>query len=118
MKDSTVFVMLAFRHYGYYHAPQAMWGDLFSIAGALCLIALIVGSGLPLPIKAWAIGEEALVAGCTAAWMAAPWEYTEERCSARVGFKLGAIGLVGLAWSAWSVAVKVDRSQNQERHGK
>lgn len=110
-------LIFAGRHYGYYHFP-AMMGDVFSLAGSVTIISLVLASGLYAPIKVWAVAEELLVAGCTAAWMAAPWEYTEERCSARVGFKLGAIGLVGLAWSAWSVAVKVDRSQNQERHGK
>lgn len=103
MRDSAIFVMLALRHYGYYHAPQAMWGDLFSIAGALCLIALIVGSGLPLPIKAWAIGEEALVAGCASAWLAWPWPLggADEICSARIDFKIGAIGLCALALASY-----------------
>ena len=99
MKDSALVVLLALRHYGYYHAPQEWWGSFFSIAGAACLITLLTSASLPWPIKGWAIGEELLVAGCNSAWLVSPWDITgtDEMCSARLDFKLGAIGLAIMA---------------------
>jgi branched-subunit amino acid permease len=52
-------------------------------------------------VKAWAMGEELLTMGCTAAWLSWPeWfahAFASERCSAAVGFKIGSIGLMVLA---------------------
>lgn len=99
MRDSALVVLLALRHYGYYHVPQDWWGPVFSVAGAVCLIALLLSCSLPWPVKGWAIGEELLVAGCTSAWMVSPWDVSgaDEMCSARVDLKLGAIGLAVMA---------------------
>lgn len=93
--------MFAFRHYGYGHFPQPVWGDVYGMAGALCLLAVVAALPLWWPLKAWIMGEEFLTAGCSAAWLVVPeWfvhYFPDERCSQAVGFKVGSIGLAVLA---------------------
>lgn len=101
LRAEPVLLLLAFRHYGYEHFPQAQWGDWYGLAGAACIFALVAALAVHWSVKAWAMGEELLTMGCTAAWMAAPEWFTHafqaERCSAAVGFKVGSIGLMLLA---------------------
>ena len=99
-----VLALLAFRHFGYQMWPQTLWGDIYGLAGAAALLYLLARSELWWPLKAWAMGEEFLTVGCTSAWLAWPaafaWPFPDERCSQVVGFKLGSIGLVIVAWLA------------------
>lgn len=103
--DAALLLLFAARHYGYQFWPQGQWGIVYGMAGACCLLALLALSGLWWPIKAWAMGEELLTAGCSAAWMSWPeWfvhAFADEKCSQAVGFKLGSIGLVFLALVVW-----------------
>jgi hypothetical protein len=101
-RDSLLLLLLAARHYGYYHLPDAWHSGAFAVLGSLALIACIVASQLPRILKAWAIGEEAMVAGCTAAWVAWPWPASEELCSDQIGLKLGVIGVAWLALAMWA----------------
>lgn len=103
--DAALLLLLAGRHYGYYHLPAAMQSGAFSVCAALALIVCLFASELPRPLAAWAIGEEAQVAGCTAAWMVKPWDNSSgELCSDLLGFKLGAIGLAWLALAVFKTA--------------
>ena len=99
MRDSSLLLILALRHYGYPHAPEWMWGELFAMSASVALIACVLWIKPWWPIAAWAIGEEMLVFGCSAWWLSAPWDMTgqAEQCSAQIGLKLGAIGLAALA---------------------
>lgn len=99
MRDSALLLLFAARHYGYPHLPAQWWGDAFAIAGSVCIIAMVLLLKPWLPLAAWVIGEEALVAGCSAWWIADPWPMlgVNEQCSARMEFKFGAIGLAALA---------------------
>jgi len=94
---APMLALFAFRHYGYYLWPADVWGDVFTLGASCCLLACLALLPLWWPLKAWALGEELLTAGCTAWWLASPWAFSDERCSAQVGFKLGSIGLVLLA---------------------
>jgi hypothetical protein len=101
LRPEPLILLLAFRHYGYEHFPQATWGQWYGLAGAACIFALVVASDLHWSVKAWAAGEELLTVSCTALWLSWPEWFTHafagERCSAAVGFKIGSIGLMVLA---------------------
>lgn len=99
-RDASLLLIMAARHYGYQHAPLAMQGDLFAIAGSVALLLALLWLRPWWPIAAWAGGEELLVAGCSVWWLIEPWSMDgqTEQCSARIGFKLGSIGLVCLAF--------------------
>ena len=103
MIKEPVLLLLAFRHYGYEHFPQSTWGDWYGLAGAACIFALVAALDIHWSVKAWAMGEELLTMGCTAAWLAAPEWFTHafqsERCSQAAGFKVGSIGLMLLAFA-------------------
>lgn len=103
--DAALLAMFAGRHYGYPALPEPMQGDAFAIAGSVAIIALIVMLRPWLPLAAWIVGEELLVAGCSAWWLVDPWIVTGgEQCSSRIGFKLGSIGLVALALVVWRLS--------------
>lgn len=80
---------------------------VYGLAGALCILMLILAVPVWWPVKAWAAGEELLTAGCSAAWLAWPeWfvhAFADERCSQVIGFKIGSIGLLCLALIAHRV---------------
>lgn len=97
--------MFAARHYGYYHAPEAWHGQLFSAAGALCIVAMLVMLKPWLPLALWIGAEEAQVAGCSVWAILEPIAATSEQCSEQVGFRLGSVGLVVLALLAHRVTL-------------
>lgn len=101
LRAEAFLALLVFRHYGYQFWPQAHWGDIYGLAGAACLLVLIAASDVWWPLKAWAMGEELLTAGCTAFFLQWPHlfrsEFADERCSQALGFKLGSVGLVVVA---------------------
>ena len=74
---------------------------VYGMCGAICLLALLWLVPVWWPVKAWAMGEELLTAGCSAVWLAWPEWFThafaDERCSQAVGFKIGSVGLAVLA---------------------
>ena len=108
MRDSLLLLLFAARHYGYPHLPYAWWGEAFAAAGSVCIIALVLLLRPWWPLGAWIVGEELLVAGCSVWWIVDPWDMTgqEEQCSARVGLKIGAVGLVLLAYTTQALALK------------
>ena len=93
-------------------------GDVFSLFGSLAILALILASSVWAPVKLWAASEEFLVSACTSAWLISPWEATDERCSAVIGFKLGAVGLIVMAWASWKMAVRFDSTKSTREQQK
>jgi hypothetical protein len=77
------------------------------MAGAACIFVLVASMDVHWAIKAWAMGEELLTVGCTAAWLTWPEWFTHafasERCSQAVGFKIGSVGLMCLALIVYRV---------------
>lgn len=100
--DAAALALLAGRHYGYYHVPDALQSEVFGLLASGLIMLLVLGSELPRVLKAWAFGEEAIVAGCSAVYMAWPWEASNERCSDQLGLKLGTIGVAWLALALWA----------------
>jgi len=118
VRDALLLLMFALRHYAYPLLPESSWGDSFAVAGSACIIALVLLVRPWLPLAAWIIGEEALVAGCSIWWLADPWIVTgAEQCSSRVGFKLGSVGLVALALVTWRMSRLTGR-QDEKAGGK
>lgn len=117
LRAEPLLALLVFRHYGYQFWPQAMHGDIYGLAGAACLLVLLACTDVWWPLKAWAMGEELLTAGCTAVFLQWPYlfrsEFADERCSQAVGFKLGSVGLVVVAILAYRLCqpVKPDTSK-------
>lgn len=97
--------MFAARHYGYYHAPEAWQGQVFSAVGAVCIIVLVALLKPWLPLLLWIGAEEAQVAGCSVWAIVEPIAATSEQCSEQVGFRLGSIGLVWLALLAYRITL-------------
>jgi hypothetical protein len=100
--------LFAFRHYLYPYWPQAQWGDVYGMGGALCLLALLALVPLWWWLKAWAMGEELLTAGCTAAYLSWPQWFThafpDERCSQALGLRVSSIMLCVLSIVVWRVS--------------
>lgn len=112
----ALIVLLAARHLGYYHVPQAMQGYLFAALGSVCILVLLVLRGTWWPLMLWAGGEELMSATCSVWSMFDPLAWADEQCSARVGIRLGAFGLVGLSMVIYGYAsVRSYRSQRRPR---
>lgn len=94
---SLVLLAFAARHYGYYWFPRELQGEVFAMFGAGILVCLVLALRVWQPIAVWVIAEEFQVAGCAAWWILDPLPWTDEQCSARVDFKLGAIGIAWLS---------------------
>ncbi len=97
MKEPALLLLFAARHYGYYQFPVAVWGDVFALTGSLALIACVLMIDAWLPLRAWIIGEEALVIACSAWWIVSPAAGEGDACSTRLGLKLSAFGLAVVA---------------------
>lgn len=82
------------------HAAQ-WWNASGAITRAVLLLALVwhVRNRWALLVAAWWLAEEALVAGCSAAYMLAPWPVLpgEAQCSALLQFDIGRVGLACIA---------------------
>jgi hypothetical protein len=96
--DAAVLVMLVARHFGYYHVPKEMQAGMYSILASLLILVAVLNSELAKPIKAWAMTEETMSAGCSAVFVAWPWETpSNELCSDIIGVKIGVFCLLWLA---------------------
>ena len=77
------------------------WNVTGSFARAALLISLIwhVRDRWALLVGAWWLAEEAMVAGCSVAYMVAPWPVAagDAQCSALLQFDLGRVGLACVA---------------------
>ena len=88
----------ALLHYGYNLAPVQHQAQVWNIAGALCrfvMLAIILWRvrGLALAPGAWWLAEEALVVGCSTAFILRPWVVPagQDQCSALLGYDLGKV---------------------------
>lgn len=91
-------------HYGWALAPVEHQAQAWNILGAAARAGLLVAvlwrcRGLVLAVGAWWLCEEAMVIGCSVAYMVSPWPVApgESQCSALLGYDLGRIGALVLA---------------------
>jgi hypothetical protein len=92
-------------HYGWAafpaeHQAQA-WNVLGALTRAALLLALVwhVRNRWALLVAAWWLAEEAMVVGCSLAFMFSPWVVApgEAQCSALLQFDIGRVGLACIA---------------------
>lgn len=94
------------RHYLYEQFPAGWQDDVWNICGAVAVLALAWATVAAWPsrwavlVAIWLSAEEALVAGCSAWWLVDPLIVApgDEQCTARVGFKFGAVGIAAVAY--------------------
>jgi hypothetical protein len=94
-------------HYGWALVPAQYAADAWNILGAAAraalLLALVWRARWPVVLAAaWWLAEEALVIGCSGAYIFWPWPSVEgqAQCSSLLHFdlgKIGAVALVGIA---------------------
>lgn len=125
LPEGLVFLLFAFRHYGYQWWPSVQQGLVYGASAAVCLLVLLAAPvRLRWPVKAWIAAEELLSAGCYSFKLAAPdwfkYEFQDEVCSQVVGFKIGAVGLVIVALLAYRMLTlaRVDDGLNRKGSGK
>ena len=101
----VVLAACAVRHYAYTLAPAADRADWANAIGALMLMIapLYAAWRWPSPLvwaaaALWVI-EEAMIVGCSVAYIIRPWVVPEgqDQCSALLGFELGKLGAAVLA---------------------
>ena len=105
-KTIGLLALLVALHYGYHLAAPGDRADWWNIAGAVARSALLIAlawrwRGPVLLVVAWWLAEEAMVAGCSVAFIFGPWDVPEgqDQCSAILGLDIGkltAAGLLGL----------------------
>lgn len=109
------------RHYLWPHFPAELQGMASKGMGAmatLLLLALVYRANRSKPLAlvlCWWAWEEAQTALCSLAYLAQPWtvEAGQGICSARVGFDLGAAGLLAIAAIAYRlIPVRIDSIKN------
>ena len=97
------------RHYAWPYVPPELQGMASKGLGAAAILALLVCVWLLaerhrmlLPVMLWWAWEEMQVVVCAASYIVEPWtvEAGQGICSARIGFDLGALGLVAVAFFA------------------
>lgn len=98
-------LMFAARHFGYYHAPEALQGQVFNAAGAVCIVVLLALLKVWFPLLLWVAAEEAQVAGCSVWAILEPIGATSEQCSEQIGFQIGGVGLVWLALLVYRITL-------------
>lgn len=93
-------------HYGWAAFPPELQAQAWNASGALTRAALLlalvwhVRNRWALLVAAWFLAEETMVAGCSIAYMVAPWQVLpgEAQCSALLQFDLGRLGLAAVAF--------------------
>ena len=101
----------ACRHYGWQHFPvelQGMASKGLGAAAILCLLCVVYAHAKPAwPVLAWWAWEECQVLLCSVAYMAEPWTVAPGVgiCSSRIGFDIGAAGIMCVAYLAHRVTL-------------
>ena len=101
----AVLAACAIRHYGYTLAPDADRAHWWNVIGALMMMAAPAYAAWHWPGRlvwaaaAWWLLEEAMVVGCSLAYIVRPWAVADgqDQCSALLGFDLGKISAVVMA---------------------
>lgn len=91
-------------HYLWAAFPPDLQAQAWNVSGALTRAALLlalvwhVRDRWALLVAAWFLAEETMVAGCSIAYMVAPWQVLpgEAQCSALLQFDLGRLGLAAV----------------------
>lgn len=125
---AVVLLLVGFaRHYGWAHFPAELRGVASKgLGGAAILVLLSViftvcKARLLAPVIAWWAWEESQVVLCSAAYMLDPWVVPagQALCSSKLGFDLGALGLVAVAAIAYKLTDPVrhyrSRSASKEQ---
>ena len=92
-------------HYSWALVPVEHAAQWWNMSGALTRSALVlallwhVRDRWALLVGAWWLAEEAMVAGCSIAYMVSPWVVPagEAQCSALLQFDIGRLGLACVA---------------------
>ncbi|MEY2854598.1 MAG: hypothetical protein RL030_1730 [Pseudomonadota bacterium] len=90
-------------HYGYYGFPEEIAPHVWNIAGSLsrlCFLAYVLWHrhSIAIAVGAWWAAEEALVIGCSVAWLVAPWDTAgRDQCTSLLGYDLGRLGALAVA---------------------
>jgi hypothetical protein len=103
-------------HYGWALVPAEHQAQAWNAAGAAVRAGLLlavlwhVRSRFALPVLAWWLAEESLVAGCSLAYIVKPWEVLPDQaqCSALLQHDLGVYGLVAIVAIVAALPVKAD----------
>lgn len=105
----VMLAVAALRHYGWEIAPPELRGLLSKALGAMAIIALvwIIDSlvqhwGVRLVALVWT-WEQMQTVICSAWYAVEPWPVAtgQAMCSAKVGFDLGALGVMFVAFVLW-----------------
>lgn len=96
-------------HYGWALVPEQHQAQAWNAAGAVVRAGLLVAvvwhlrSRWVLALAAWWLAEEALVAGCSLAYIASPWKVLpgQAQCSALLQHDIGVYGLAAVALLAF-----------------
>ena len=107
----AVLLIGASRFYAWELWPPELRGTASKMLGsmaALCLIGIVYSlkpSRLLAFVCAWYAFEELQTVICSVAYMVEPWTVPigVSICSARIGFDLGAIGILAVAWLLFRV---------------
>lgn len=99
MKALGLLALLVALHYGYAICDPEDRAQAWNMAGAVARAALLVAlswkwRGPVLLVVAWWLAEEAMVAGCSAAYIVKPWVVAagQDQCSALLHFDLAKLG--------------------------
>jgi hypothetical protein len=112
----TLLLIGATRHYGWAFWPDDLRSYASKMLGALCALALVciityLKPSKPLfwvaAVYAW---EELQTTLCSAWYMVAPWQVAtgQAMCSAKLGFDLGAVGILAIAICVLKVSIPVN----------
>lgn len=96
----ALLLLIVLAGYGWQHVPIDAQADVASIGAHVVILALVVLVGVGRrslwPVLGLQAGFSLQSAGCSAAYLIAPWPVDPgaEQCSARLGLPLGLMGLV------------------------
>lgn len=115
-RDAVLLLLFGYRHVAYYAWPLEQQGYVFTAAGSLCLIFMVLWLRPWWPLSLWILAEEFMVGGCSAWWLLAPLaERTDELCSQRLGFRVGAWGLAALSIVLWKFTLSTLAGSNRTK---
>ena len=99
MKSIGLLALLVALHYGYALFDPGDRANAWNAAGAVVRAALLIAlawrwRGPVLAVVAWWLAEEAMVAGCSVAYIIKPWTVAagQDQCSALLHFDIAKIG--------------------------
>jgi hypothetical protein len=112
----------AWRHFGWALFDGSTRALVSKASGALAICCLLLilwrecGTKPVLPIMLWWAWEELQVMLCSTWFMFDPWpvEPGQAMCSAKLGFDIGALGILAVAILTFHLTIKVDSSTDTQ----